>query len=66
MKIQLTKRELEVLKYTADGYTLQGIADLLGVSMATVVTHSRNLVKKFPANNMKHAITLAFRMKLIK
>lgn len=42
----LTKRELEVLRLVALGYTQQEIADELGVSAKTVETHKSNIMEK--------------------
>lgn len=65
MGATLSARETEVLLYSAEGHSLKQIADMLSISADTVDTHSRNVVKKLGANNMKHAIALAFRGGLI-
>lgn len=62
----LTARELEVLRLSADGYNIKEIAGQLYVSFATIDTHSRNLVRKMNARNMKHAIAMGLRSRMIK
>ncbi len=42
----LTRREKEILKLIADGYTNQEIADLLSISVKTVETHRAHILEK--------------------
>ncbi len=49
--IQLTKREIEVLKLIATGLQDREIADQLNISETTVFTHCRNLRKKIAVSN---------------
>ena len=42
----LTRREKEILKLIADGYTNQEIADLLIISVKTVETHRAHILEK--------------------
>ena len=57
---QLTKRELEVLQYIAQGYTNRQIAEALFLSFRTVNTHRANLMQKLnihdTAGLVRHAI----------
>ena len=59
---QLTKRELEVLQYIAEGYTNRQIAETLFLSFRTVNTHRANLMQKLnihdTAGLVRHAISL--------
>ncbi|MDX1616939.1 MAG: response regulator transcription factor [Candidatus Promineifilaceae bacterium] len=43
---RLTNREREVLQLLAEGHTIQGIAELLGISDKTVRTHRANMMNK--------------------
>lgn len=61
----LSEREVEVLLLSAEGHSLKQIAEMLNISVDTVDTHSRNVVGKLSARNMKHAIATALRNKLI-
>jgi DNA-binding NarL/FixJ family response regulator len=57
----LTRREVEVLKYIADGLTNQEIGEKLFISTWTVDSHRKNLLLKFNAKNtailVKTAVT---------
>lgn len=56
----LTRRESEVLKMIADGYTNQEIADKIFVSPLTVDSHRKNLLMKLGARNTAELIKIAF------
>lgn len=55
----LTKREVEVLKWTADGKTTLEIGDLLGLSECTVRFHIRNVITKLNVANKTAAAVYA-------
>lgn len=61
----LTKREIEVLKQIANGYTNQQIADKIFVSVTTVNTHRSNLMLKLDAHNTAQLLKIATQNKLI-
>lgn len=56
----LTKREMEILKLIAEGYTNQEIADRLVISITTVQTHRAHIMAKLglrsPAELIKYAL----------
>lgn len=52
----LTKRELEVLRLLARGYTYREIADELFISIKTVETHASNVLRKTQQSN-RNALT---------
>ncbi|MFR9806005.1 helix-turn-helix transcriptional regulator [Pseudonocardia sp. RS010] len=52
---ELTRRELEVLRYLAGGASNQEIADRLGLSVGTVKTHVKALLRKLGAANRTDA-----------
>jgi DNA-binding NarL/FixJ family response regulator len=60
----LSRRETEVLKHIADGYTNQEIGDKMFISPLTVDSHRKNLLMKMNARNtaalIKIAITKGF------
>jgi DNA-binding CsgD family transcriptional regulator len=62
----LSPREQEVLSLIAIGADRQGIAEELTISVATVRTHVRNLLRKLGARNRAHAITLAMQHGLLE
>ena len=64
--VALSARELEVLRLAAEGMSNKEIADALLLSCDTIDTHNRNLIAKIGALNMKNAIAIALRTKLIQ
>lgn len=63
--IWLAKREKEVLKYIADGYTTKEIAEMIFRNVETVRTHRRNLLIKLDAKNTAEMVKKGYEMKLI-
>jgi DNA-binding NarL/FixJ family response regulator len=61
-----TKRELEVLKFIADGYTNNEIADKLFTSRRTIEGHRQSLIDKTGVPNSAALIMHAFRSGIIK
>jgi DNA-binding NarL/FixJ family response regulator len=59
-ELMLTRRETEVLKLIADGLTNSEIADKLFISVQTVDSHRKNLLKKFKAKNRAELTKIAF------
>lgn len=61
----LTNREMEILKYVADGHTNQEIAESLVLSVATVQTHRANIMAKLGLHNATELVKYAIRQGLI-
>jgi DNA-binding NarL/FixJ family response regulator len=59
--VPLTGRELEILRYVADGLRNRDIADHLGVSEQTVKNHLTHVLDKTGAPNRTQAVTHAVR-----
>lgn len=57
--IVLSNREKEVLHFVAKEYTNQEIADEIDVSLRTVETHKRNLIKKLRVKNVVGLVRFA-------
>ena len=55
----LTPREIEVLKWSADGKTAGEIGDILSISVPTVNFHIKNVVTKMKAANKTAAVVQA-------
>jgi DNA-binding NarL/FixJ family response regulator len=55
----LSPREREIVHHMAVGQTAEQIGSELGVSIETVRTHVRNVIRKLQARNRVHAIALA-------
>ncbi len=62
---KLTVREREVLQLVAEGYTNQGIADALVVSVKTVEAHKSHLQQKLRARNRADLIRYAISSGLV-
>jgi DNA-binding CsgD family transcriptional regulator len=63
--LTLTARELECLKWAAEGLTTEQIADRVVISSATVNYHFNKIVAKLDAANRHHAAIKAVRLGLI-
>lgn len=62
----ISKRELECLKLTANGYTSEDIAKLLKLSVHTANQYLTNTAQKLNAVNRMQAVAKALRMGLIE
>ena len=56
---QLSPREREIMHLMAEGLTAEKIGDQISVSVETVRTHVRNVIRKLQARNRVHAIAIA-------
>ena len=65
VKVELTPREIEILKLIAEEYTNQEIAEKLFISQRTVDTHRRNLIQKLNAKNTAGLVRYAIKHNLI-
>jgi DNA-binding NarL/FixJ family response regulator len=65
-KRRVTDRELEILQLLADGHENNEIARRLYISLETVKTHVRRLLKKLGARSRTHAVAIALRQKLVE
>jgi len=61
----LTERELEVLRWSADGKSAAEIADILSISKNTVDFHIKNAVQKLQTSNKTAAVVRAIMMGLL-
>ncbi len=62
---RLSDREKQVLKLIAEGNTMQQIADILSLSIKTVMTHRTNLMEKLGIHNRTELIKYAIRQGLV-
>lgn len=63
--LELTKRELEILKLVKQGYLSKEISDILSISVHTVNTHRYRCLEKLGASNSIEAISFASRHGLL-
>src|SRR6185503_7235503 len=64
-RLELSKRELEILGLLAQGHSNQEIAAKLFVSVSTVKTHIQNLFEKLEVKRRLQAVEKAKRLNLI-
>jgi DNA-binding NarL/FixJ family response regulator len=64
-RVELTERELQVLRGMSDGKSNAEIGRELFVSEDTVKTHARRLFRKLGARDRAHAVASAFRAGLV-
>jgi len=57
--IYISKREREILRFIAEGFTNKEIAEKLFISHLTVDSHRKNLILKFQASNTASLIHMA-------
>ncbi|MCK9617395.1 MAG: response regulator transcription factor [Lentimicrobiaceae bacterium] len=62
----LSKRELEILKHFAEGYSNQQIADKLFISIRTVESHKNHIMQKLKLNTTVDLIKFAIKNKIIE
>ncbi len=65
-KLQLTRRELEVLQCMAQGFSNQEIAKQLSISTNTVRSHVRNVLRKLDVSNRTQAALYAIESGLVE
>lgn len=63
--INLTTREIEVIKLIAEGYTNNQVAEKLFVSNHTITTHRKNIMHKLGVNNTAGIVMYAVKYELI-
>ena len=63
---ELTKRELEILKFLAMGYSYKMIAEACFISYATVNTHTSNIYAKLKVESVGGAVSVAINKGLIE
>lgn len=64
-RLELSKRELEILGLLAKGHSNQEIASELFVSLSTVKTHLQNLFEKLDVKRRTQAVDKAKRLNII-
>jgi len=65
INIKVSKREKQILSLLSEMLSTQEIANKLSITISTVKTHRRNLMRKFNANNILCLLRLACRENLL-
>lgn len=63
--LNITDREIEVIKMIAEGHSNKEIADLLFLSTHTVTTHRKNIMSKLGVNNTAGVVMFAVKENLL-
>ncbi len=58
---QLSQREREVLQWMAQGKSAEDVAEIIGISAATVMFHYRNVAVRYGTLNRTHTVVEALR-----
>lgn len=64
-RLKVTKREVEVLKWLAQGKSTWEVSVILNRSESVIKYHVTNLMEKLYAQNRTHAVAIALRQGLI-
>ena len=62
----LTRRELEILKFLAEGNSVKEIACTLNLSVKTIEAHKFNLMRKLDIHNKAQLVQYAIQKKVIR
>jgi DNA-binding CsgD family transcriptional regulator len=65
IEIELTKREIEILRLVRDGFLSKEISGKLEISVHTVNTHRQRFLEKLGANNSMEAVIFASKYGLL-
>jgi DNA-binding NarL/FixJ family response regulator len=57
--MELTRRELDILKFLASGYTNQQTANILGVTYRTIALHLESIWRKLDVESRPATVTSA-------
>ncbi len=64
--IDLTEREIEILKLIVDGFSNKEIGEQLYISHRTVDTHRTNMMKKIGVNNIAGLVSFAIKNGIVR
>ena len=64
-RARLSKRELEILKLTLDGYKSRQVAQKLSISIRTVQNHRAHIMKKLQVKNMAEMIKVVYQSNVL-
>jgi len=65
VQVELTRREIEILKYVKDGLLSKEISNKLAISVHTVNTHRQRFLEKLGAKNSLEAVIFAAKFGLL-
>jgi DNA-binding NarL/FixJ family response regulator len=63
--LNISEREMEIIKLVAEGYSNKEVADKLFLSTHTVTTHRKNIMNKLGVNNTAGLVLFAVRENIV-
>lgn len=63
--LNISEREIEIIRLIAEGYTNKQIAEILFISGHTVTTHRKNIMNKLGVNNTAGIVLFAVKEKIV-
>jgi DNA-binding CsgD family transcriptional regulator len=63
--MELTRRELDVLKFLASGYTNEQTANILGVTYRTIAVHLESIWRKLDVESRPATVTSAVESRVL-
>lgn len=66
VRVKLSRREMDVLRYIKDGLRNPEVAGQLGLSTKTIENHVRSILQKLGAKNRTEAVVIALKNSLIE
>lgn len=66
MRKSISKREREILKLVADGFSKKQIADKLNISPFTVAAHVRKVYEKLEVPNAPAAVSRSYQLGILQ
>jgi DNA-binding NarL/FixJ family response regulator len=66
LEAQITRREMELCRLLADGYSTKEAADRLKISVKTAETHRASIMKKLRAKNVTDIVKYCIRHKIVE
>ncbi len=64
--LNVSDREIEIIKHIAEGYSNKQIADKLNLSTHTINTHRKNIMNKLAVNNTAGIVMFAVKHRLLE
>ncbi len=61
----LTPREVEIVRWVAEGKTAKDISDLINISVHTIYTHRKNIMKKLKLSSTSELVLYAVRQGIV-
>jgi DNA-binding CsgD family transcriptional regulator len=61
----LTNREMEIVRLLAKGHTSKSMSEVLQISLLTVQTHRRNILRRLELKTASEVVAWAYQKKIL-